>query len=122
MSVEEAGGRPDFAHVYRAQLAPVWRYVRSRVPNHHEAQDVTTGVFARAWRSWGRFDSKPGDRAVAADDRPADGARLGPPAGPVGDASGRRCGTRPERHLSHDHGRQLAGARLTRNAGNPGAV
>jgi RNA polymerase sigma-70 factor (ECF subfamily) len=58
MSVEEAGGRPDFADVYRAQLAPVWRYVRSRVPNHHEAQDVTSEVFARAWRSWGRFDPK----------------------------------------------------------------
>ncbi len=58
MPVEGAGGTADFADVYRAQLAPVWRYVRSRVPNHHEAQDVTSEVFARAWRSWGRFDPK----------------------------------------------------------------
>jgi RNA polymerase sigma-70 factor (ECF subfamily) len=60
MAVGVAGGTPDFADVYQGQLGSVWRYVRSRVPNHHEAQDVTSEVFARAWRSWGRFDPKRG--------------------------------------------------------------
>jgi RNA polymerase sigma factor (sigma-70 family) len=63
MAVEEARGTSDFADVYRAQLAAVWRYVRSRVPNHHEAQDVTSEVFARAWRSWGGFDATRGSIA-----------------------------------------------------------
>ena len=53
----------DFVAVYQAQLGPVWRYVRSRVPNRHEAEDVTSDVFSRAWRSWGRFD--PGRGSVA---------------------------------------------------------
>jgi RNA polymerase sigma-70 factor (ECF subfamily) len=53
----------DFVQVYQAQLAPVWRYVRSRIANRDEAQDVTSEVFARAWRSWGRFD--PGRGSVA---------------------------------------------------------
>src|SRR3989442_12882767 len=53
----------DFVQAYQAQLAPVWRYVRSRVPNRHEAEDVTSDVFARAWRSWGSFDAGRGDVA-----------------------------------------------------------
>jgi RNA polymerase sigma factor (sigma-70 family) len=58
------GGRaPDFADIYREQLVAVWRYVRSRVHDHHEAQDVTSEVFARAWRSWGSYD--PGRGEVA---------------------------------------------------------
>ncbi len=36
----EGGRAPDFADVYPDQLVSVWRYVRSRVPDHHEAQDV----------------------------------------------------------------------------------
>jgi RNA polymerase sigma factor (sigma-70 family) len=63
MGSEEVGGGLDFVQVYQAQLAPVWRYVRSRISNHHEAQDVTSEVFARAWRSWGRFDPARGDVA-----------------------------------------------------------
>ena len=51
----------DFVSVYQSQLTPVWRYVRSRVPARHEAEDVTSEVFARAWRSWGRFDANRGD-------------------------------------------------------------
>lgn len=54
---------PDFVSVYQAQLAPVWRYVRSRISNRDEAQDVTSEVFARAWRTWGSFD--PGRGGVA---------------------------------------------------------
>jgi RNA polymerase sigma-70 factor, ECF subfamily len=53
----------DFVAVYQSQLGPVWRYVRSRVPDRHEAEDVTSEVFSRAWRSWGRFD--PGRGGVA---------------------------------------------------------
>jgi RNA polymerase sigma-70 factor (ECF subfamily) len=50
----------DFVQVYQVQLAPVWRYVRSRIPDRHEAEDVTSEVFARAWRSWGSFDADRG--------------------------------------------------------------
>ncbi len=53
-------GDLDFVQVYQAQLAPVWRYVRSRIPSRHEAEDVTSEVFARAWRSWGTFDANRG--------------------------------------------------------------
>lgn len=42
--------------MYRTNLAPVWRYVRARVPDHEHAQDVTADVFARAWRNWPSFD------------------------------------------------------------------
>lgn len=47
---------PDVADVYATHLAAVWRFVRSRIPDHHEAYDVTSDVFVRAWRSWDRFD------------------------------------------------------------------
>ena len=47
---------PDFADLYAVHLPAVWRFVRSRVPDHHEAYDVTSEVFTRAWRSWDRFD------------------------------------------------------------------
>lgn len=50
----------DFVQVYQTQLAPVWRYVRSRISDRHEAEDVTSEVFARAWRSWGSFDAERG--------------------------------------------------------------
>ena len=63
MATTGDGRAPDFADVYREQLLPVWRYVRSRVPDRHEAEDVTSEVFARAWRSWGSFDA--GRGAVA---------------------------------------------------------
>lgn len=46
----------DFDDLYRIHLTAVWRYVRARVPEHHEAQDVTSEIFTRAWRSWDRYD------------------------------------------------------------------
>ena len=56
-------GSPDFVDVYQTHLPGVWRYVRCRVPVTPEAEDVTSEVFARAWRSWGRFDASRGDVA-----------------------------------------------------------
>lgn len=63
MAITGSGQGPDFADVYREQLVSVWRYVRSRIRDHHEAQDVTSEVFARAWRSWGGYDPGRGDVA-----------------------------------------------------------
>jgi len=60
MATTGTGQRPDFADVYREQLLPVWRYVRSRVPDRHEAEDLTSEAFARAWRAWGSFDARRG--------------------------------------------------------------
>lgn len=57
MTISGDGHSPDFADVYRDQLLPVWRYVRSRVPDRHESEDITSDVFARAWRSWGGYDA-----------------------------------------------------------------
>lgn len=47
---------PDFADVYAEHLERVWRFVRSRIPDHHESHDVTSDIFVRAWRNWDRFD------------------------------------------------------------------
>lgn len=47
---------PDFAEVYGEHLAGVHRFVRSRIPDRTEADDVTSDVFVRAWRAWDRFD------------------------------------------------------------------
>src|SRR5947209_20106907 len=63
MAITGDGHGPDFADVYREQLLPVWRYVRSRVQDRHEAEDLTSEVFARAWRSWGSFDAGRGEVA-----------------------------------------------------------
>jgi RNA polymerase sigma factor (sigma-70 family) len=59
-AVEAVVSAPEFGEVYRQQLVPVWRYVRSRVPDHHLAEDLTSEVFARAWRSWPSFDQRQG--------------------------------------------------------------
>lgn len=55
-----AAAGTDFADVYQEQLAPVWRYVRSRIWSYHDAQDVTAEVFARAWRSWPTYSPSRG--------------------------------------------------------------
>jgi RNA polymerase sigma factor (sigma-70 family) len=46
--------------VYSEHLESVWRYVRARISDHHEAQDVTSDVFARAVHAWPRFDPAKG--------------------------------------------------------------
>lgn len=56
MSTSTLPAHADFADVYATNLDAVWRFVRSRIWDHHEAQDVTSEVFVRAWRSWDRFD------------------------------------------------------------------
>ena len=46
-----------FGEVYREHVAPIWRYVRTRLPSDTDAEDVTSEVFAEAIRSWDRFDA-----------------------------------------------------------------
>jgi RNA polymerase sigma factor (sigma-70 family) len=50
----------DFDEVYEEQLVPVWRYVRARIPQHADAEDVTSEVFVRAVRAWDRYDARRG--------------------------------------------------------------
>ncbi|MDL9936471.1 sigma-70 family RNA polymerase sigma factor [Gordonia sp. ABSL1-1] len=45
-----------FSEVYREHVAPIWRYVRTRLPSDADADDLTADVFAAAMRSWERFD------------------------------------------------------------------
>lgn len=47
---------PDSADVYAGNLEKVWRFVRARIRDDHDAHDVTADVFVRAWRSWDRYD------------------------------------------------------------------
>lgn len=51
---------PLSAEVYEQHLASVWRYVRARVPDHADAEDATSEVFARAARGWHRYDPSKG--------------------------------------------------------------
>jgi RNA polymerase sigma factor (sigma-70 family) len=48
--------RQQFAELYQQYLPSVWHYVRSRVPGHHQAQDVTSEVFVRAWQGLPRYN------------------------------------------------------------------
>ena len=50
----------DFDAVYRQHVAPVWRYVRARVPDQAEAEDMTSEVFLRATRAWPTYDAGKG--------------------------------------------------------------
>jgi RNA polymerase sigma-70 factor, ECF subfamily len=60
MKLAQPAGATDFADVYQDHLASVWRYVRSRVWDYHESQDVTAEVFTRAWRSWPSYNPSRG--------------------------------------------------------------
>ena len=60
MELPEQGDGEDFAEAYQAYLAPVWRYVRSRVWGYHDSQDVTAEVFTKAWRSWPNYNPNRG--------------------------------------------------------------
>lgn len=62
---EEGDAVPDdLDQVYRQHGASVWRYVRARVPDDAEAQDVTSEVFLRAVRSHDRFDPSRGSEGA----------------------------------------------------------
>jgi RNA polymerase sigma-70 factor (ECF subfamily) len=50
----------DFEEVYAQHLVPVWRYVSARVSARADAEDLTSEVFARALRAWGRYDQRRG--------------------------------------------------------------
>jgi RNA polymerase sigma factor (sigma-70 family) len=50
----------DFDEVYEQHLVPVWRYVRARIPQHADAEDVTSEIFARAVCAWDRYDARRG--------------------------------------------------------------
>lgn len=52
--------QPELATVYEQHLPSVWRYVRARVPDHADAEDATSEVFARAARGWHRYDPSKG--------------------------------------------------------------
>jgi DNA-directed RNA polymerase specialized sigma24 family protein len=50
----------DFEEVYPEQLGPAWRFVRARIPQHADAEDVTSEVFTRAARGWDSYDARRG--------------------------------------------------------------
>jgi len=52
--------QPDLAGVYQQHLPSIWRYVRARVPDHADAEDAASEVFARAARGWHRYDPSKG--------------------------------------------------------------
>ena len=41
----------SFVHLYRLYLNPVYSYLYARLGNRHEAEDVTSVAFERAWSS-----------------------------------------------------------------------
>jgi RNA polymerase sigma-70 factor (ECF subfamily) len=49
-----------FEDAYREHVAPVWRYVRLRVPSDGDAEDVVSMVFEKALRSWDGYDAERG--------------------------------------------------------------
>jgi RNA polymerase sigma factor (sigma-70 family) len=56
--------RDDLDELYRQHAVPVWRFVRARVPDNGEAEDVTSEVFVRAVRSHDRFDPAKGSEGA----------------------------------------------------------
>ncbi|MHA3703121.1 RNA polymerase sigma factor [Jatrophihabitans sp. YIM 134969] len=50
MGRSDVDARASFEALYRAHHAAVWAYARRRVGPGHDCDDVTTEVFAAAWR------------------------------------------------------------------------
>ncbi len=46
------GLRP-FREIYEQWLPPVYRYLRYRTGNDHDAEDLTAQVFLKIFRDWG---------------------------------------------------------------------
>jgi hypothetical protein len=49
---ERAGDFEDFGDVYRAHYAEVHAFIRSRVPDPDDVEDLTLEVFISAYRAW----------------------------------------------------------------------
>jgi RNA polymerase sigma factor (sigma-70 family) len=52
--------RPAFADIYEVTIPAVWRFVRSRVSDREQAEDITSEVYVRALAAWDRFDEQRG--------------------------------------------------------------
>jgi len=53
-----AGDAHAFAHLYRAYLDRIYRYVYYRVGSIQEAEDLTEAVFMNAWKAIGGYQQK----------------------------------------------------------------
>lgn len=51
-----ASARPDFATLFREHYPRVYRYVRYRIDDDHEAEDLTAEIFERAYRYRESYD------------------------------------------------------------------
>jgi RNA polymerase sigma-70 factor (ECF subfamily) len=51
----QAGDGDAFRHFYEQHVSLVFRYVRARVSDHHEAEDITAEAFVKAWQALPSF-------------------------------------------------------------------
>lgn len=63
MKREKSGKSTDFEEVYRTCFDPVYAFVAYRVGSRQAAEDITSQVFEKAFRSYSGFD--PGRAAVS---------------------------------------------------------
>jgi RNA polymerase sigma-70 factor (ECF subfamily) len=54
----KAGDSAAFADLYSAYVAPIFRYVFTRVRNRQDAEDITQSVFVKAWTALGRYEER----------------------------------------------------------------
>jgi RNA polymerase sigma-70 factor (ECF subfamily) len=57
------GDAHSFALLYQRHLPALYRYLSSRLASREEAEDLTSDVFQRAWRSRGAFSGQGSMRA-----------------------------------------------------------
>lgn len=50
------GEKLEFSEVYHEYYLKIFRYVRGKITNHHEAEDLTQEIFAAAYRNFEKFD------------------------------------------------------------------
>lgn len=53
-----APGRPDFEDLYREFLPRIHAFIRAQIGAEGEAEDVTSEVFLKAYRAYGRFEAR----------------------------------------------------------------